>query len=321
MTLVPQAVKNDAAGDLAVVIQDSGGTNADVTAHNATAANALHALIARAITAEEAVTTGNAGFLSLDPANGRLRVSVENSPAVTVTSGAITLAANSGVDVGDVDILSIAAGDNNIGNVDVVTLPNVTVDTGPAEAAGLFCRITDGSGGPVNVAANDAGVPGALLGVAAGIFEAAGGGGTAGRGGLLSLQDSDGALRVASSIAATGNPEHSTATSTAIAAAGTATLESADPGTSGTRYLRKAILSSTVQGKWELKTKEDGGAPSSVLATLYTSNVQPTAVWEAPWKEAVALTLAAGADSYQWVFTNLDAADAGDASANFFVES
>jgi hypothetical protein len=33
------------------------------------------------------------------------------------------LAANSGVDIGDVDITSIAAGDNNIGNVDVVTLP------------------------------------------------------------------------------------------------------------------------------------------------------------------------------------------------------
>lgn len=33
------------------------------------------------------------------------------------------LAANSGVDIGDVDITSIAAGDNNIGNVDIVTVP------------------------------------------------------------------------------------------------------------------------------------------------------------------------------------------------------
>lgn len=32
------------------------------------------------------------------------------------------LAANSGVDIGDVDILSIAAGDNNIGNVDVASI-------------------------------------------------------------------------------------------------------------------------------------------------------------------------------------------------------
>jgi hypothetical protein len=33
------------------------------------------------------------------------------------------LAANSGVDIGDVDVASIAAGDNNIGNVDIVTVP------------------------------------------------------------------------------------------------------------------------------------------------------------------------------------------------------
>lgn len=33
------------------------------------------------------------------------------------------LAANTGVDIGDVDVTSISAGDNNIGNVDIVTLP------------------------------------------------------------------------------------------------------------------------------------------------------------------------------------------------------
>jgi hypothetical protein len=38
--------------------------------------------------------------------------------------------------IGDVDILSIAAGDNNIGNVDVVTLPNVTIGTMAALVAG-----------------------------------------------------------------------------------------------------------------------------------------------------------------------------------------
>lgn len=35
--------------------------------------------------------------------------------------------ANSGVDIGDVDVTSIAAGDNNIGNVDIVTMPAVVV--------------------------------------------------------------------------------------------------------------------------------------------------------------------------------------------------
>ena len=53
------------------------------------------------------------------------------------------LAANSGVDIGDVDITSIAAGDNNIGNVDIASIAagdnnigNVDVVTLPALAAG-----------------------------------------------------------------------------------------------------------------------------------------------------------------------------------------
>ena len=49
---------------------------------------------------------------------------------VTLAAGTAAigkLAANSGVDIGDVDILSIAAGDNNIGNVDIVTLPAVSL--------------------------------------------------------------------------------------------------------------------------------------------------------------------------------------------------
>lgn len=39
------------------------------------------------------------------------------------------LAANTGVDIGDVDVTSIAAGDTNIGNVDVVTLPTILQST------------------------------------------------------------------------------------------------------------------------------------------------------------------------------------------------
>lgn len=50
---------------------------------------------------------------------------VASLPAGTNAIG--KLSANSGVDIGDVDILSIAAGDNNIGNVDIVTMPNVSL--------------------------------------------------------------------------------------------------------------------------------------------------------------------------------------------------
>lgn len=45
---------------------------------------------------------------------------------VTVTS--IAAGTNN---IGDVDVATIAAGDNNIGNVDVVTLPSVTIGTFP----------------------------------------------------------------------------------------------------------------------------------------------------------------------------------------------
>lgn len=45
------------------------------------------------------------------------------------------LAANSGVDIGDVDITSIAAGDNNIGNVDIASYPSSTTSSAPAQTS------------------------------------------------------------------------------------------------------------------------------------------------------------------------------------------
>lgn len=67
-------------------------------------------------------------------ATGELKVAqIQPLPAGTNAIG--KLAANSGVDIGDVDILSIAAGDNNIGNVDVVTMPTVQVQSNSANLA------------------------------------------------------------------------------------------------------------------------------------------------------------------------------------------
>jgi len=62
------------------------------------------------------------------------------------------LAANSGVDNGDVDILSIAAGDNNIGNVDIVTVPAPLSTTGGGtEATALRVTIANDSTGLVSI--------------------------------------------------------------------------------------------------------------------------------------------------------------------------
>lgn len=50
---------------------------------------------------------------------------VQVSSALPAGTNAIgKLAANDGVDIGNVDVASIAAGDNNIGNVDIVTVPS-----------------------------------------------------------------------------------------------------------------------------------------------------------------------------------------------------
>jgi len=62
------------------------------------------------------------------------------------------LAANSGVDIGDVDILSIAAGDNNIGNVDIQTVPVNAVADGDAISNSTNRLVSAASGStPVTV--------------------------------------------------------------------------------------------------------------------------------------------------------------------------
>src|SRR3972149_3885873 len=71
-------------------------------------------------------------------------------PAGTASIG--KLAANSGVDIGDVDVTSIAAGDNNIGNVDIVTVPAPLSTTGGGtEATALRVTIASDSTGVVSV--------------------------------------------------------------------------------------------------------------------------------------------------------------------------
>lgn len=87
------------------------GSNNDVTVTNSTAAN---------LKVEATMAAGQTVGIA----------------AGTVGIGKLT--ANSGVDIGDVDILSIAAGDNNIGNVDVVTMPTITVNSHAVTNAGTF---------------------------------------------------------------------------------------------------------------------------------------------------------------------------------------
>lgn len=71
------------------------------------------------ITVDGTVAVTNAGITSIDG-----KITACNTGAVVLAAGSAAvgkLAANSGVDIGDVDVTSIAAGDNNIGNVDIAS--------------------------------------------------------------------------------------------------------------------------------------------------------------------------------------------------------
>jgi hypothetical protein len=78
-----------------------------------------------------------------------------DSEAVVLGAGTAAfgkLVANSGVDIGDVDVTSIAAGDNNIGNVDIVTVPAPLSTTGGGtEATALRVTLATDSTGVVSV--------------------------------------------------------------------------------------------------------------------------------------------------------------------------
>ena len=82
--------------------------------------------------------TDNGGSLTVDVGTAL--------PAGTNAIG--KLAANSGVDIGDVDITSIAAGDNNIGNVDIVSLP---ASTNTLEVVGDVAHDAAIAGNPITV--------------------------------------------------------------------------------------------------------------------------------------------------------------------------
>lgn len=105
------------------------------------------------------VTDGDLGVVGITSGR-RLKTSATIDAALPAGTNAIgKLAANSGVDIGDVDILSIAAGDNNIGNVDIASaipagtnnIGDVDVLTVPADpfGANADAAATAGSTGSI----------------------------------------------------------------------------------------------------------------------------------------------------------------------------
>lgn len=163
----------DADGKLRVAASVSAsvaiGSEYDEDAAHTTGDTGSFVLAVRKDTAAAlADTDGDYAPLEID-ANGRLHVLDQNSAAIKTavetldnavsgseiqvdvvgalpagTNAIGKLAANSGVDIGDVDITSIAAGDNNIGNVDVASIAAGTNNIGDVDVFSNTAK--DGSG-------------------------------------------------------------------------------------------------------------------------------------------------------------------------------
>lgn len=105
----------------------------DDTSTHATGTTKGIGIMAAATPTDAAITANDIGMVAMTT-DRKLHVAVMDAlPAGTaaigklaansgVDIGDVTLTANSGVDIGDVDVTSIAAGDNNIGNVDIASI-------------------------------------------------------------------------------------------------------------------------------------------------------------------------------------------------------
>jgi hypothetical protein len=99
----------------------TGGTTQALSRIDATLTDQTMAQLTRSVITGE-TTAGGGGFVN---------VKVDPSGAVSAAvTGTVTANLAAGTNnIGDVDVLSIAAGDNNIGNVDVLTLPAIPAGT------------------------------------------------------------------------------------------------------------------------------------------------------------------------------------------------
>ena len=102
-----------------------------------------------ATTQRVTIATDDDGVAHLATIAGAVSTQMQVDVVASLPAGSAAigkLAANSGVDIGDVDITSIAAGDNNIGNVDIVSLP---ASTNTIEVVGDAAENENASGNPV----------------------------------------------------------------------------------------------------------------------------------------------------------------------------
>lgn len=135
-----RALKTDSGGELQVDVLSVTGnvavTNAGLT-ELASAINASSQMDVNIAASGATVPVSNAGLTSLNGAISGTEVQVD----------VLTIAAGNN-NIGDVDVASIAAGDNNIGNVDIVSGTITTVSTVTTLTGGGVAHDSADSGNP-----------------------------------------------------------------------------------------------------------------------------------------------------------------------------
>ena len=137
----------DAPVGTPVFVRLSDGSSAIATLPVSLASVPSHAVTnAGTFAVQSTLQAGSAivGQVGIDQTTPGTTNGVQINAALPAGTNAIgKLSANSGVDIGDVDVTSIAAGDNNIGNIDVASIAagdnnigNVDIVTLPATPAG-----------------------------------------------------------------------------------------------------------------------------------------------------------------------------------------
>lgn len=98
------------------------------------------AAVVAAITTDDPITTTSAsgGGGGAEGSVDVLSIAAGNNNIGNVDVVTLPALAAGTANIGDVDVASIAAGDNNIGNVDIVSLPTVTVNSHAVTNAGTF---------------------------------------------------------------------------------------------------------------------------------------------------------------------------------------
>jgi hypothetical protein len=259
---------------------------------------------------------------------------------VTVTSGAITLAANSGVDIGDVDVTSVIPGtgatnlgkavDTAFGATDTGVLSLAVRDDAlggltPAEGD-VVPLYTDANGALWTNVNNTVVVSATALDIRA-LSEAtdqvlafantaADGSGTD----LVPLVDASGHLQVdvltGGGTDTPTNPVNEYETSAALAAGSTATLTTAE---AGGKSLAAVEVWSSVAYKVVLHTVDDAVESTDPIA-IGGAQAHAAWNWNPTHRSYVSLTANAGLDAFRVKITNLDDSNAADVYATFHYE-